>query len=257
MPPGLQESIVTNTSKTPVIDIASVTKVYKMGDIEVRALNGVDLKIYPGELVAIMGPSGSGKSTLMNVLGCLDQPSSGSYKLDGVDTEQMKEDALAEVRNRKIGFVFQSFNLLRRTTAIDNVEQPMIYAGITAKDRRTRAKNALEQVGLGNRYKHYSNELSGGQQQRVAIARSLVNNPAIILADEPTGNLDSKSGAEIMCLFQKLNEEKGITVIFVTHDPRIAEHCKRVIRIADGVIIGDDQVAEQRIACPGEPLPQK
>jgi putative ABC transport system ATP-binding protein len=240
---------MNTNGKTPVIDVKGITKTYKMGDIEVHALQGVSLSIYPGELVAIMGPSGSGKSTLMNVIGCLDQPTSGSYKLDGVDVEQMNEDQLAEVRNRKIGFVFQSFNLLRRTSAIDNVEQPMIYAGISGKERRERAKAALEAVGLGTRVKHHSSELSGGQQQRVAIARSLVNNPAIILADEPTGNLDSKSGAEIMCLFQTLNEQKGITVIFVTHDPRIADHCRRVIRIADGVIVGDDAIAEQRLAC--------
>jgi putative ABC transport system ATP-binding protein len=239
---------------TPVIDVKDITKTYKMGDIEVNALNGVTLQIYPGELVAIMGPSGSGKSTLMNIIGCLDQPTSGTYRLDGADTEQMKDNQLAEVRNKKIGFVFQSFNLLRRTSAIDNVEQPMIYAGVSGKERHTRAKAALDLVGLGDRIKHHSNELSGGQQQRVAIARSLVNNPAIILADEPTGNLDSKSGAEIMCTFQKLNEERGITVIFVTHDPRIAEHCKRIIRIADGEIVGDEEVKDQRIACVDKPI---
>ena len=240
---------MNNNGRTPVIDVRDIYKTYQMGEHEVRALAGVSLTIYPGELVAIMGPSGSGKSTLMNVLGCLDQPTAGSYRLDGVDVEQMKEDELAAVRNRKIGFVFQSFNLLRHTSAIDNVEQPMIYAGVSAKDRRARATEALESVGLGTRLKHFSSELSGGQQQRVAIARSLVNNPAIILADEPTGNLDSKSGAEIMCLFQTLSREKGITVIFVTHDPRIADHCKRIIRIADGLITGDDLVAEQRDAC--------
>jgi putative ABC transport system ATP-binding protein len=243
-----------SNGKTPVIDINGITKVYQMGDIEVRALQGVSLKIYPGDLLAIMGPSGSGKSTLMNILGCLDQPTAGSYRLDGVDVEQMKEDQLAEVRNRKIGFVFQSFNLLRRTSAIDNVEQPMIYAGVGGRERRARAKAALEAVGLGGRMKHHSSELSGGQQQRVAIARSLVNNPAIILADEPTGNLDSKSGAEIMCLFQKLNEEKGIIIIFVTHDPRIAEHCKRVIRIGDGLIISDTANAGYTRACDDKAL---
>ena len=243
-----------SNGKTPVIDINDITKVYQMGDIEVRALQGVSLKIYPGDLLAIMGPSGSGKSTLMNILGCLDQPTAGSYRLDGVDVEQMKEDQLAEVRNRKIGFVFQSFNLLRRTSAIDNVEQPMIYAGVGGRERRARAKAALEAVGLGGRMKHHSSELSGGQQQRVAIARSLVNNPSIILADEPTGNLDSKSGAEIMCLFQKLNEEKGIIIIFVTHDPRISEHCKRVIRIGDGLIISDTENASYTRACDDKAL---
>ncbi|MDW8407597.1 MAG: ABC transporter ATP-binding protein [Anaerolineae bacterium] len=226
-----------------------------MGDIEVRALDGVSLTIYPGELTAIMGPSGSGKTTLMNILGCLDQPTRGTYRLDGVDVEKLNDNQLAVIRNKKIGFVFQSFNLLRRTSAIDNVEQPLIYAGVPPRERRERAKAALEAVGLGHRLKHHANELSGGQQQRVAIARALVNNPAIILADEPTGNLDSKSGAEIMCLFQRLNEENGITVIFVTHDPRIAQHTRRVIRIADGKIVDDYPVTDQIIACPDKALP--
>ncbi len=239
---------------TPVIDIRDITKIYKMGDIEVPALQGATVKIYPGELVAIMGPSGSGKSTLMNILGCLDQPTSGTYQLDGTDVEKLNDNQLAEARNQKIGFVFQSFNLLRRTSAIDNVEQPLIYAGAKTKERHQRAKAALELVGLGDRLKHHSNELSGGQQQRVAIARALVTKPAIILADEPTGNLDSKSGAEIMCIFQRLNEENGITVIFVTHDPRIAQHTKRVIRLADGRIVGDDAVNDQLIACADKPL---
>ena len=241
--------------RMPVIDVRNVTKIYKMGDIEVPALRGVSLKIYPGELVAIMGPSGSGKSTLMNILGCLDQPTSGSYFLDGLDVSKLNDSKLAEIRNRKIGFVFQSFNLLRRTSAIENVEQPLIYAGVKAKERRARAKAALEAVGLGNRLDHHPNELSGGQQQRVAIARALVNNPAIILADEPTGNLDSKSGAEIMCIFQRLNMERGDTVIFVTHDPRIAAHTRRIIRIADGLIVGDEPVADPLMACPDQPLP--
>lgn len=235
--------------RTPVIEVRDVTKVYKMGTVEVHALRGVSLRIYPGELVAIMGPSGSGKSTLMNILGCLDQPTSGTYRLDGVDVEKLNDDQLAEIRNKKIGFVFQSFNLLPRTAAIDNVEQPLIYAGVPARERRERAKAALEAVGLGNRLHHHPNELSGGQQQRVAIARALVNNPALILADEPTGNLDSKSGAEVMCIFQRLNMEKGITVVFVTHDPRIAQHTRRIIRIADGQIVGDEPVPEPLIAC--------
>ncbi|MDW8351829.1 MAG: ABC transporter ATP-binding protein [Anaerolineae bacterium] len=242
---------------TPVIDVQGITKVYKMGEVEVHALRGVDLKIYPGELVAIMGPSGSGKSTLMNILGCLDQPTSGSYKLDGVDVSKLNDNQLAEIRNRKIGFVFQSFNLLRRTSAIDNVEQPLIYAGVRPRERRERARAALESVGLGNRLHHHPNELSGGQQQRVAIARALVTNPAIILADEPTGNLDSKSGAEIMCIFQRLNMERGDTVIFVTHDPRIAAHTRRIIRISDGRIVGDEPVEDPIIACKDEPLRER
>jgi len=241
---------------TPVIDVRDVTKIYKMGDIEVPALRGASLKIYPGELVAIMGPSGSGKSTLMNILGCLDQPTSGTYLLDGVDVSKLNDSKLAEIRNRKIGFVFQSFNLLRRTSAIENVEQPLIYAGLKSKERRARARAALEAVGLGNRLDHHPNELSGGQQQRVAIARALVTNPAIILADEPTGNLDSKSGAEIVCIFQRLNAERGDTVIFVTHDPRIAAHTQRIIRIADGLIVGDEPVTDPVMACPDQPLPE-
>jgi len=244
-----------NDSLVPVIEAHGIAKIYRIGDIEVRALDGVDVTIHRGELTAIMGPSGSGKSTLMNILGCLDQPTRGTYKLDGVDVEKLNDDQLAAIRNRKIGFVFQSFNLLRRTPAIENVEQPLIYAGVGVRERRERAAAALESVGLGNRLKHHANELSGGQQQRVAIARALVTNPSLILADEPTGNLDSKSGAEIMCLFQRLNEETGVTVIFVTHDPRIAQHTRRVIRIADGKIVGDNAITEQIIACPDQPLP--
>jgi putative ABC transport system ATP-binding protein len=250
---------MTNSSqgRVPVIDTQDISKVYRMGDIEVKALRDVTVKIYAGELLAIMGPSGSGKSTLMNILGCLDQPSSGMYLLDGVDVGKLNDDKLAAIRNKKIGFVFQSFNLLRRTSALDNVEQPLIYAGVAGRDRRDRAVAALQAVGLGDRLKHHANELSGGQQQRVAIARSLVNRPSIILADEPTGNLDSKSGAEIMCLFQRLNEESSITVIFVTHDPRIANHTKRVIRIADGLITGDAPVHNQLLACEGRGLTEE
>ncbi len=233
----------------PVIDTRDLSKTYKMGQIEVHALQGVTLQIYPRELAAIMGPSGSGKSTLMNILGCLDQATGGTYLLDGVDVNRLKDNQLAAIRNRKIGFVFQSFNLLRRTSAIENVEQPLIYAGVGGRRRRERAKAALEAVGLGDRLRHHANELSGGQQQRVAIARSLVNEPSLILADEPTGNLDSVSGEEIMCLFQNLNERSGITVIIVTHDLRIASHTRRIIRIADGVITGDEAVADQIFAC--------
>jgi putative ABC transport system ATP-binding protein len=233
----------------PVIDADLLTKTYKLGEHEVHALQGASLKIYPGDLLAIMGPSGSGKSTLMNILGCLDQATAGTYRLDGVDVENLKDDALAEIRNKKIGFVFQSFNLLRRTSALSNVEQPLIYSGLRTRERRERSTSALRAVGLGDRLDHQANELSGGQQQRVAIARALVTDPAIILADEPTGNLDSKSGAEIMCLFQRLNEQKGITVIFVTHDQRIASHCRRIIRISDGKIVADEINDDQLKAC--------
>ena len=218
-----------------MIEIENITKTYRMGDVEVHALAGVSLKIERGEVVSIMGPSGSGKSTLMNILGCLDQPTSGSYVLDGKAVNSMNDDQLAEVRNRKIGFVFQSFNLLRRLTARRNVELPMLYAGIE-NGRRERAMKALESVGLGDRMDHRPTELSGGQQQRVAIARALINDPAILLADEPTGNLDSKSGEEILQLLLTLNREHGITLVFVTHDSKIAAHTQRVIHVADGLI---------------------
>ena len=228
-----------------MIEIENITKVYQMGETEVRALNGISLKIEDGEWTAITGPSGSGKSTLMAILGCLDSPTSGSYKLDGLDVAKMRDDQLAEVRNKKIGFVFQQFNLLARTSALENVELPLLYSN--GNHRREKARAALEAVGLGDRVKHRPNELSGGQQQRVAIARALVNDPAIILADEPTGNLDSHSGAEIMAIFQRLNREQGMTVIFVTHDPQIARHTRRIIRIYDGLIVGDEKVADQII----------
>ena len=218
-----------------VIEIKDVKKTYQMGDMEVAALNGVSFEVKQGEMVAITGPSGSGKSTLMNIIGCLDTPSSGSYILDGTDVSKMSDDAQADVRNKKIGFVFQQFNLLPRTPAIDQVELPMVYAGVP--DRKERAKQALQSVGLGERLHHRPNELSGGQQQRVAIARALVNNPSIILADEPTGNLDSKSGAEIMNIFKSLNRDKGLTIVLVTHDPSIAEQAQRVIRVKDGQLV--------------------
>ena len=217
-----------------------------MGEHEVRALNGVSLDIHKGEFVAIMGPSGSGKSTMMNMLGALDTPTGGRYFLAGTDVSKLNDDQLADIRNQEIGFVFQNFNLLSRTTAIQQVELPLIYAG--KHQRRQRAREALELVGLGDRLDHKPSELSGGQQQRVAIARALVNEPAIILADEPTGNLDSKSGTEIMQIFQQLNQDKGITIIFVTHDPWIARHTRRVIRLADGLIVGDDLIREPLVA---------
>lgn len=233
-------------SEKYVIEAEAITKVYQMGEIEVHALRGVDLSVAPGEIISIMGPSGSGKSTLMNILGCLDRPSSGSYCLEGEQVADMSDDQLAEIRNRQVGFVFQSFNLLGRQSAISNVELPMRYAGIT-NGRRKRAIEALESVGLGDRVHHRPNELSGGQQQRVAIARALVNNPAIILADEPTGNLDTKSGEEIMKILLGLNEEFGTTLIFVTHDPEIAEMTQRVVHLRDGLVERDLKTEQKQV----------
>ena len=219
-----------------VIQAIDLWKIYKMGEMEVQALRGVSFTIQRGEIISIMGPSGSGKSTLMNLLGCLDRPSKGEYILDGEKVSGLNNDQLASIRNRKVGFVFQSFNLLPRQTALSNVELPMRYAGVQ-KGRKDRARAALESVGLKDRIKHRPPELSGGQQQRVAIARALVNEPAILMADEPTGNLDSKSGKEIMELIQKLNQEHGMTIIIVTHDPRIAEQTQRVLRLMDGLLV--------------------
>ncbi|MCX8130108.1 MAG: ABC transporter ATP-binding protein [Clostridia bacterium] len=221
-----------------MIKMQDLGKIYKNGKIEVEALKKVNLSISKGEFVSIMGPSGSGKSTLMNIVGCLDRSTSGSYELDGVNISGLNDVELAKIRNLKIGFVFQSFNLLPRITALHNVELPMIYAGVHAKERRKRAMEALDRVGLLQRMQHKPNEMSGGQKQRVAIARSLVNNPAIILADEPTGNLDSASGEEIMAVFQELNRE-GVTIVLVTHEPDIAEHTKRVVKFRDGMLISD------------------
>ncbi|MGW8224881.1 MAG: ABC transporter ATP-binding protein [Anaerolineales bacterium] len=219
-----------------VVDAKDLTKVFTMGDVEVHALRGLSIQIKRGEVVSIMGPSGSGKSTLMNILGCLDRPTSGEYCLDGESVANLKDEQLAEIRNQKVGFVFQSFNLLPRSTALANVELPLRYGPPNGRKRRERAEEALIDVGLGDRITHRSNELSGGQQQRVAIARALVNDPAIIMADEPTGNLDTKSGDEIMDLLLKMNQERGATLIIITHDPEIAEQTQRVIHIRDGVV---------------------
>ncbi len=219
-----------------VVDARDLTKVYKMGEVEVQALRGASLKIGRGEIVAIMGPSGSGKSTMMNILGCLDRPTSGEYILDGEPVASLNDDQLASIRNHKVGFVFQSFNLLSRQTALSNVELPLRYAGLLDGRRRARAQAALEAVGLGNRLSHRPMELSGGQQQRVAIARALVNDPAIVMADEPTGNLDSKVGKEIMALLLNLNKERGTTLIIITHDPTIGQQAQRIIHLRDGVV---------------------
>jgi putative ABC transport system ATP-binding protein len=230
-----------------MIELENVTKIYRMGDIELRALNHVSLTIETGDLVAIMGPSGSGKSTMMNILGCLDIPTEGVYRLDGIDVTSLKDNQLAEIRNRKIGFVFQSFNLIPRTSAVRNVELPLVYAGIS--NRRAKAIDALERVGLGNRAKHLPNELSGGQQQRAAIARAIVTDPVMILADEPTGNLDSHSTIEIMKLLVELNDA-GRTVVLITHEEEVASFAKRVVHLRDGEVVRDE-VRKDRTAVRG------
>jgi putative ABC transport system ATP-binding protein len=224
-----------------LIDVRDLTKVYEMGDIQVHALRGVTFTVESGEFIAIVGPSGSGKSTMMDILGCLAKPSEGEYYLEEEEVGQLSDNRLAEIRNRKVGFVFQSFNLLQRTTALHNVELPLIYSGLSRKERRRRAFEALESVGLADRVHHKSNEMSGGQIQRVAIARALVNNPSMIFADEPTGNLDTRSGGEIMGIFDELNEA-GNTIIMVTHEPEIAAHARRILHIRDGLIERDEQI---------------
>ena len=232
------------------ISVRELTKVYDLGEVKVRALRGVTVDIHEGEFVAVIGPSGSGKSTFMHILGCLDRPSTGKYMLDGDDVSKLSKNALAEVRNQKIGFVFQGFNLLSRTTALDNVELPLLYNGdgMRGKERHRRAKAALESVGLSDRAGHHPNQLSGGQQQRVAIARSLINEPAILLADEPTGNLDTRTSIEVMDIFQRLNTERGITVLLITHERDIAEYGTRIIAFRDGKIVSDEQNEVHRLA---------
>lgn len=236
------------SSSQPLISLDHIHKIYHMGEVVIHALHGVSLQITRGEFVAIMGASGSGKSTTMNILGCLDKPTRGHYFLEGDDVSALSKDELADIRNRKIGFVFQGFNLLSRTSALENVELPMLYLGISATERVQRAKEALELVGLGDRLDNMPNQLSGGQQQRVAIARALVNRPTIILADEPTGNLDSRTSIEVMDVFQYLNREHGITIALVTHEPDIAQYTRRMVWFKDGRVKRDEEVANPRSA---------
>ncbi len=236
-----------------MIELENVSKIYKMGLTKVYALNEINLQIEAGEMVAVMGPSGSGKSTLMAILGCLDIPTKGIYRLEGEPVEKLNDNQLAQVRSQKVGFVFQQFNLLSRTNALENVMLPLLYDGVHGKARVEKAKAALETVGLADRMHHNPNQLSGGEQQRVAIARALVNDPTILLADEPTGNLDTKTGEEIIGLFQKLHKEKGQTVVYVTHDSFIARHTQRIIRLVDGKIISDEPVANPLVAGTNRP----
>ena len=244
-----EESEITRpVASDAVIALENVHKTYDLGEIQVHALRGVTLEIRRGEFVAIMGASGSGKSTLMNILGCLDRPSKGRYLLDGIDVSQLSKVELAHIRNKKIGFVFQQFNLLSRTTALENVELPTLYAGIPPAERSKRAKESLERVGLADRAMHHPSQLSGGQQQRVAIARALVNKPAILLADEPTGNLDSRTSVEIMDILQRLNEDEGLTVVLVTHEPDIANYAQRALEFRDGKMRKDTYIQKRLVA---------
>jgi putative ABC transport system ATP-binding protein len=245
---GAGALLAPKTEARPVIELVNVHKTYTMGDVEVHALRGITLTIREGEFVAIMGASGSGKSTTMNIIGCLDRPTRGSYVLDGRDVSQLSKDERADIRLQKLGFVFQGFNLLARTSALENVELPMLYAGVDAETKRERALEALRSVGLAGREQNHPNQLSGGQQQRVAIARALVNNPTLILADEPTGALDSRTSVEVMEIFQRLNRERGITLVLVTHEPDIAAYADRIVVFKDGRIKKDEQVLSPRDA---------
>jgi putative ABC transport system ATP-binding protein len=239
---------IATFERVPTIRLDGVHKTYDLGEIHVHALRGVSMEIYPGEFVAVMGASGSGKSTLMNILGCLDKPSRGRYYLDGKDVSGLTKDQLAKIRSQKIGFVFQQFNLLSRTSALENVELPTIYAGVPIEERARRAQDALDRVGLADRSGHFPSQLSGGQQQRVAIARGLVNNPSLLLADEPTGNLDSRTSVEIMDILQNLNNEQGLTVVIVTHEPDIAQYAKRALEFRDGKMKKDLMIQNRSIA---------
>ena len=243
--PEAGEPEMSASAAAPVITLKTVHKIYRTGEIEVHALRGVSLDVRRGEFVAVMGPSGSGKSTMMNIIGCLDRLTSGTYILDGVDVSTMSKNDLADTRNAKIGFVFQAFNLIPRTSALANVELPMVYAGVSPSERHVRARQALESVGLGEKEHSFPNQLSGGQQQRVALARAIASNPAIILADEPTGALDSKTADEIMRMFQQLNRESGITIVLVTHEADVALHAKRLVRFKDGHIQEDRSIVPQ------------